>query len=122
MAEVVAAPQPVESMTDRQLARRRTRCSSAVMQLALERGIDKVQMKLVAEHSGVALGTTYRYFASKEHLLASALVDWHARLTDKDASPNQAAHFVGEVAGRPAWSNSCTAGCGASSATPVMRT
>jgi AcrR family transcriptional regulator len=42
-----------------------------------------VQMKLVAESSGVALGTTYRYFASKEHLLASALVDWHSRLADR---------------------------------------
>ena len=40
-------------------------------------------MKLVAERSGVALGTTYRYFASKEHLLASALVEWQARLTDR---------------------------------------
>ena len=53
------------------------------MNLALERGIDNVQMKLVAERSGVALGTTYRYFASKEHLLASALVEWHARLADR---------------------------------------
>jgi AcrR family transcriptional regulator len=69
-------------MTDRQL-QRRDALLAAVMQLALERGIDNVQMKLVAERSGVALGTTYRYFASKEHLLASALVEWHARLTDR---------------------------------------
>jgi AcrR family transcriptional regulator len=82
MARVAVAPQPVESMTDRQLQRREA-LLSAVMQLALERGIDNVQMKLVAERSGVALGTTYRYFASKEHLLASALVEWHARLTDR---------------------------------------
>ena len=82
MVKVAAAPQAVESMTDRQLARRRA-LLEAVMRLAAERGIDKVQMKLVAEYSGVALGTTYRYFASKEHLLASALVDWNSRLTDK---------------------------------------
>ncbi len=69
-------------MTDRQL-QRRAALLDAVMDLALERGIDNVQMKLVAERSGVALGTTYRYFASKEHLLASALVEWHARLTDR---------------------------------------
>jgi AcrR family transcriptional regulator len=81
MARVAAAPQPVESMTDRQLQRREA-LLSAVMQLALERGIDNVQMKSVAELSGVALGTTYRYFASKEHLLASALIEWQARLTD----------------------------------------
>jgi AcrR family transcriptional regulator len=85
MARVVAAPQPVESMTDRQLQRREA-LLTAVMELAAERGIDNVQMKLVAERSGVALGTTYRYFASKEHLLASALVDWQARLTDRLAA------------------------------------
>jgi TetR/AcrR family transcriptional regulator, cholesterol catabolism regulator len=82
MARVDAAPQPVESMTDRQL-QRRDALLAAVMQLALERGIDDVPMKVVAERSGVALGTTYRYFASKEHLLAAALVEWHARLTDR---------------------------------------
>ncbi len=82
MARAVPAPQPVESMTDRQLQRREA-LLTAVMELAAERGIDDVQMKLVAERSGVALGTTYRYFASKEHLLASALVEWQARLTDR---------------------------------------
>jgi AcrR family transcriptional regulator len=93
MARVVAAPQPVESMTDRQLQRRQA-LLTAVMELAAERGIDNVQMKLVAERSGVALGTTYRYFASKEHLLASALVEWQARLTDRlSAEP---ARLVGD--------------------------
>ncbi len=82
MAKVAAAPQPVESMTDRQLERRKA-LLEAVMVLAAERGVDNVQMKLVAEQSGVALGTTYRYFASKDHLLASALVDWHSRLSDR---------------------------------------
>ncbi len=82
MARVASAPQPVESMTDRQL-QRRAALLEAVMQLAAERGIDNVQMKLVAESSGVALGTTYRYFASKEHLLASALVEWHSRLAER---------------------------------------
>jgi DNA-binding transcriptional regulator YbjK len=47
MARVVAAPQPVESMTDRQLQRREA-LLTAVMELAAERGIDNVQMKLVA--------------------------------------------------------------------------
>ncbi len=93
MAREVAAPQPVESMTDRQLQRREA-LLTAVMELAAERGIDNVQMKLVAERSGVALGTTYRYFASKEHLLASALVDWQARLTDRLAA--EPARLVGD--------------------------
>jgi TetR/AcrR family transcriptional regulator, cholesterol catabolism regulator len=33
-------------------------------------------MREVAERSGVALGTVYRYFSSKEHLYSAALVRW----------------------------------------------
>jgi AcrR family transcriptional regulator len=33
-------------------------------------------MKDVAERSGVALATVYRYFGSKDHLLAEVLVGW----------------------------------------------
>ncbi len=68
-------------MTSRQLARREA-LLTAVMELARESGIESVQMKVVAERSGVALGTTYRYFASKEHLLATAMLDWHGRYAD----------------------------------------
>lgn len=84
-------------MTDRQLQRRHA-LLDAVMQLAVERGVDSVQMKLVAERSGVALGTTYRYFASKEHLLASALVDWHARLTDRTLAESEQRAFAASSA------------------------
>jgi len=38
-------------------------------------------MRDVAQRSGVALATVYRYFRSKEHLLAAALEDWQKRLT-----------------------------------------
>ena len=38
-------------------------------------------MRDVASRSGVALGTVYRYFSSKERLLAAALEDWQKRLT-----------------------------------------
>jgi AcrR family transcriptional regulator len=38
-------------------------------------------MRDVAQRSGVALATVYRYFSSKEHLLAAALEDWQKRLT-----------------------------------------
>ena len=40
---------------------------------------DTIQMKDVAAAAGVALGTLYRYFASKEHLFAEALVQWSQR-------------------------------------------
>ncbi|MDN5745475.1 MAG: TetR family transcriptional regulator, partial [Nocardioidaceae bacterium] len=42
-------------------------------ELAREGGFDAVQMRAVADHADVALGTLYRYFPSKIHLLVSAL-------------------------------------------------
>lgn len=45
------------------------------MSLAGEGGYDAVQMREVAATADVALGTLYRYFPSKEHLLASAMVE-----------------------------------------------
>ena len=67
-------------MTSGQLARR-ARVIEAVIALIGEVGADAVQMRDVAHRSGVALGTVYRYFHSKEHLLAAALEDWQRRLT-----------------------------------------
>ncbi|MBM7458098.1 TetR family transcriptional regulator [Rhodococcus coprophilus] len=43
-------------------------------ELATEGGYEAVQMRAVADRSGVALGTVYRYFPSKNHLLVVALV------------------------------------------------
>lgn len=82
VARDFGTPQPVATMTERQLARRQA-LLDAVMQLAAERGLLNIQMKSVAERSGVALGTAYRYFASKDHLLASALAEWHGRLVSQ---------------------------------------
>ncbi len=43
----------------------------------LERGeYDAIQMRDVAQEAGVALATLYRYFTSKEHLYAAALLEW----------------------------------------------
>jgi AcrR family transcriptional regulator len=52
---------------------RRTRILDATVQLATEGGFDAVQMREVADRADVALGTLYRYFPSKIHLLVSAL-------------------------------------------------
>jgi AcrR family transcriptional regulator len=67
-------------MTTRQLIRRAT-IIEAVIELIAEVGADAVQMRDVSKRSGVALGTVYRYFNSKEYLLAAALEDWQNRLT-----------------------------------------
>lgn len=66
-------------MSPRQLERRKHLIEAAVA-LVCETGVERLQMKQVSERSGVALGTTYRYFSSKEHLLAAAAADWRGRL------------------------------------------
>ena len=52
---------------------RRRRILDATIALASEGGFDAVQMREVADRADVALGTLYRYFPSKIHLLVSAL-------------------------------------------------
>ncbi len=59
---------------------RRQRVVDAAMTLALEGGYDAVQMRDVAAQAHVAMGTVYRYFSSKDHLLAAALVHWVEQL------------------------------------------
>jgi AcrR family transcriptional regulator len=71
---------PLADMTSGQLARR-AKIIEEVIDLIAEVGADAVQMRDVAQRSGVALATVYRYFRSKEHLLAAALEDWQKRLT-----------------------------------------
>ena len=48
---------------------RRRRIIDATLALASKGGYDAVQMRAVAEKADVALGTLYRYFPSKIHLL-----------------------------------------------------
>jgi len=79
VSKVDLSPRPVEAMSPRQLERRRSLIAAAV-QLVSEIGVERVQMKLVSERSGVALGTAYRYFSSKDHLLAAAVAEWWRQL------------------------------------------
>src|ERR1700761_439341 len=52
---------------------RRKRILVATLALASKGGYEAVQMRTVAERADVALGTLYRYFPSKIHLLVSGL-------------------------------------------------
>lgn len=52
---------------------RRKRILDATIELAGSGGFEAVQMRAVAERADVALGTLYRYFPSKIHLLVSAM-------------------------------------------------
>ena len=60
----------------RSQAARRERVLRAALELGASGGYDAVQMRDVATSAGVALGTIYRYFSSKDHLLAAAMVEW----------------------------------------------
>lgn len=66
---------PEAAFNARQLARRK-RIVAAAMDLASRGGYEAVQMRDVAARSDVALGTLYRYFSSKDHLLAHTWADW----------------------------------------------
>ncbi|WP_297542959.1 TetR family transcriptional regulator [Amycolatopsis sp.] len=82
------APLPVGLMTSSQLARR-ARLIETVIQLVAKSGTTAIQMRDVTDRSGVALGTVYRYFRSKDHLLAAALTEWQGKLTRRVLSSNR---------------------------------
>jgi len=62
---------------------RRKRILEATLALASKGGYDAVQMRTVAERADVALGTLYRYFPSKIHLLVGALTVEMDQIQDK---------------------------------------
>jgi TetR/AcrR family transcriptional regulator, cholesterol catabolism regulator len=62
---------------------RRQRILDATLALAAKGGYEAVQMRTVAERANVALGTLYRYFPSKIHLLVSGLAREFERNQDK---------------------------------------
>ncbi|MFG3164101.1 TetR family transcriptional regulator [Streptomyces sp. NPDC048232] len=70
---------PSPPLTERQRERRR-RILRATARLACRGGFEAVQMREVAESSQVALGTLYRYFPSKVHLLVATMHDQLERL------------------------------------------
>ena len=62
---------------------RRKRIIDTTIALASKGGYDAVQMRTVAEKADVALGTLYRYFPSKIHLLVTGLAREFERSLDK---------------------------------------
>ena len=84
MPRLAAPPPAPETMSPSQLERR-LRVLEAVLGLVASGGIDDMQMRELAERSGVALGTVYRYFSSKDHVVAAAMVEW-ARKLDQQVS------------------------------------
>ncbi|WP_437110403.1 TetR family transcriptional regulator [Streptomyces sp. enrichment culture] len=87
-------------LTERQEARRR-RILDASVRLAGRGGFDAVQMREVAEEAEVALGTLYRYFPSKVHLLVATMRDQldglHATLRKRPPDGDGPAERVAET-------------------------
>lgn len=75
--------------------RRREAILDAALIVAAAGGYEAVQMRTVAQRAGIAVGTLYRYFPSKTHLLVSALTREFQRLdasydwTASAAAPQQ---------------------------------
>lgn len=64
---------------------RRRRVIDAAFELGAEGGYEAVQMRDVSLTANVALATIYRYFSSKDHLLAAAMSEWIERLQTRVA-------------------------------------
>jgi AcrR family transcriptional regulator len=78
----IAGPPAPETLRSDQLARRQRIVRAGLRALAGS-DYDQVKMSEVARDAGVALGTVYRYFASKEHLLAAVFVEWQGAMRKK---------------------------------------
>ena len=84
---------PVSVLTESELGseaqrERRKRILDATLAIASKGGYEAVQMRAVADRADVAVGTLYRYFPSKVHLLVSALGREFERIDAKtDRSP-----------------------------------
>jgi TetR/AcrR family transcriptional regulator, cholesterol catabolism regulator len=77
---------------------RRQRILEAARVLASKGGYDGVQMRDVADRAEVALGTLYRYFPSKVHLLVALMQDETARLAERlDRRPVEGATAADRV-------------------------
>lgn len=80
---------------------RRQRLVDAVVALVREGRDEDLSMKEIADRAGVALGTVYRYFSSKDHLVAAALLEWARQLERRTArhplphgTPNERVQLV----------------------------
>lgn len=75
----VAGPAAPETLRRDQRERRERIVRVALRSLANSE-YDRIKVSDVARESGVALGTLYRYFTSKEHLFAAAFLLWQESL------------------------------------------
>jgi TetR/AcrR family transcriptional regulator, cholesterol catabolism regulator len=63
----------------RSQAARRERVIDAVLELAAEGGYDAIQVRAISDRTGISSDTIYRYFGSRDRLVAEAVGHWSAR-------------------------------------------
>lgn len=98
MARISEPPQAVETMTPAQRERRR-RVLDAVIELVAAGRVEEMSMKDVSDRSGVALGTIYRYFSSRDHVAAAALLEWASTLDRRPGSGKAGSDASAEAGG-----------------------
>jgi TetR/AcrR family transcriptional regulator, cholesterol catabolism regulator len=74
---------PEPSMLRGTQAKRRQRILDEAHRMIVTSGDETVQIRDIADRAGVALGTAYRYFGSKERLFAEVYAHWCQRLNDE---------------------------------------
>jgi TetR/AcrR family transcriptional regulator, cholesterol catabolism regulator len=75
---------------------RRRRLIDAAFELGAEGGYEAVQMRDVSVTANVALATIYRYFSSKDDLLAAAMTEWTGRLRGRVAQSPPRGHTAAD--------------------------
>ena len=82
----IAESRPPAEPTSPEQVERRQRMLQAAARLGAEHGLERVSMNAVASQAGVAIGTLYRYFPSKNHLFAAVMHSRVERLGDQAAA------------------------------------
>ncbi len=94
-----AAHPDTRSERDQETAARRARMVAAAVELAVNGGYEAVQMRDVAARAEVALGTLYRHYPSKDHLLLAALAEQAETLRERMAErPPEGVDAAGRTA------------------------
>lgn len=92
---------PPQTLREKKQAERRGRVIQAAIRLASEGGYDAVHMRDVSARADVAMGTIYRYFSSKDELLAASLVTWikvlRNRLAERQPTGDTPAERLADV-------------------------
>jgi TetR/AcrR family transcriptional regulator, cholesterol catabolism regulator len=83
---ITEADDEVTSQLARSQHARRERIIGAVLELAAEGGYDAVQVRDVADRAGVALGTIYNYYESRENLIYGAMIEWRRQVASESVT------------------------------------